>query len=71
MLNYNMMTRSRQCVETEVRDLPMYDGLNEVDDFLNKFKIKVPEKQHFSALKWLLQDTPTRWWGTHQRSFKN
>ena len=36
-LNCNMMTRSLHCVSTEVRDLPTYDGLSEVDTFLNKF----------------------------------
>ena len=42
-LNCNMMTRSLHCVATEVRDLPMHDGLSEVDDFLNKFEREVPE----------------------------
>jgi len=43
MLNCNMMTRSLRCVTTDVRDLPMYDGLSEVDDFLNKFEREVLE----------------------------
>ena len=42
-LNCNMMTRSLHCVAIEVRDLPMYDGLSEVDDFLNKFERIVQE----------------------------
>ena len=37
-LNYNMMTRFLRCVSTEVRDLPTYDGLSEVDTFLDDFK---------------------------------
>lgn len=41
MLNCNMMTRSLHCMATEVRDLPTYDGLSEVDDFLNKFEREV------------------------------
>jgi len=55
----------------EVRDLPMYDGLTEVDDFLNKFESEVLEQQRFDALKWALRATPTRWWGIHQRSFED
>lgn len=43
MLNYNMVIRSLCCVEMEARDLPMYDRLSKVDDFLNKFKQDVPE----------------------------
>jgi hypothetical protein len=70
-LNCNMMIRSLRCVTTEVRDLPMYDGLSEVDDFLNKFEREVPEQQRFDALKWVLRATPARWWGTHQRSFED
>ena len=49
----------------------MYDGLSEVDDFLNKFEREVPEQQHFDALKWALRATPARWWGTHQKSFED
>ena len=37
-LNCNMMMRSLCCISMEVRDLPMYDGLSEVDDFLNIFE---------------------------------
>ena len=37
-LKCNMMTRSLCCMSIEVRDLPMYTGLSEVDDFLNKFE---------------------------------
>jgi len=71
MLNCNMMTRSLHCVATEVRDLPMYDGLSEVDGFLNKFEGEVLEQQRFDTLKWVLRAMPTRWWSTHQRSFED
>ena len=36
-LNCNTMLRSLHCMATEVRDLPMYDGLTAVDEFLSKF----------------------------------
>lgn len=66
-----MMTRSLRYVEIEVRDMPMYDRLSEVDDFLNKFEKEVPKQQCFNTLKWVLRATPTIWWGTHQRSFED
>jgi hypothetical protein len=69
-LNCNMMTRSLRCVSTEVRDLPTYDGLSEVD-ISWKFEREVPEKQRFQALKWVLRATPARWWGTHKGSFED
>ena len=71
MMNCNMMTRSLHCVLMEARDLPMYDGLSEVDDFLNIFEREVLEQQHFNALKWVLCTTPARWWGMYQGSFED
>lgn len=66
-----MMVRSLCSVTIEVRDLPMYDGLTALDEFLNKFESAVPEQQWFDALKWALRAMPTKWWGTHQRSFED
>lgn len=59
-LNCNMIVRSLCCVTTEVRDLPMYDGLTVVDEFLTKFESTIPEQQWFVALKWALRATPAR-----------
>jgi len=36
-LSCNMMTASLRCVSWEVRDLPTYNGLNDVDVFLDEF----------------------------------
>jgi len=57
-------------MKIEARELPTYDGLTEVDEFLSKFKSVVLEKQWFDALKWALHATPARWWGTHQENFE-
>jgi len=65
MMNCNMMMRLLCCVSTKVRNLPMYDGLSEVDDFLNRFEREVLEQQRVEALKWILCATPARWWGAH------
>ena len=46
-LSCNMMTRSLCCVSSEVRNLPTYDGLNDVDVFLHAFEREVPKKQCF------------------------
>ena len=56
-------------MSSEVRNLPTYDGLNDVDVFLDAFEREVPKKQHFEALDWALRTMPTRWWGTHKCSF--
>lgn len=64
-LDCNMMIRSLHCVATETRDLPMYGGLSEVDDFLSMFEKEVREQQQFGALKWAPRGMLVRWWGTH------
>lgn len=60
-LNFNMMIRSLHCVATEVRDLPMYDGLTAIDDFLNKFEQELLKQRRFYTLKWALRTTPARY----------
>jgi len=57
MLNCNMMVRSLCYMTIEVGDLPMYDRLTWVDEFLNKFESTVLEQQWFDALKWALRAT--------------
>ena len=47
MLNYKNMTRSLHYVSTEVRDFPTYDGLGELDTFLDRFEREMMEKQCF------------------------
>jgi len=37
-LNCNMMIMSLHCIATETRDLPTYDGLSKVEEFLSKFE---------------------------------
>jgi len=42
-LNCNMMFISLRCMTTEEREMPTYDGLSVVDEFLRKFESVVPE----------------------------
>lgn len=42
-LNGNMMIRSLWCVMIEVSELPTYDGLSEMDEFLRKFESAIPK----------------------------
>ncbi|MCY6396595.1 hypothetical protein OYG15_10680, partial [Actinobacillus pleuropneumoniae] len=46
MLRCNMMTKSLRCVSLEVRNMPYYDGLTDVDHILDSFEREVPEKHH-------------------------
>ena len=68
-LSCNMMTRSLCYVSLKVRNLRTYDGLNDVDTFLDAFEREVREKYRFQALDGALCSTPARWWGTHKGGF--
>lgn len=69
MLHCNMMTKSLFFVSYEVINLPYYDGLTDVDNFLDAFEREFLEKHHFQALDLVLHDMPTWWWGTHKDNF--
>ena len=64
-----MMTKSLWCVLSEVRKLPYYDGLTDIDMVLDEFEHEVPEDHHFQTLELELHTAPARWWGTHKDSF--
>lgn len=64
-----MMTKSLHCVSSEVRKLPYYDDLTDVDNFLDAFEHKVPKDHYFQALDLALCVMPERWWGKHKDSF--
>ena len=64
-----MMTKSLHCVSLDVSNLPYYDGLTDVDHFLDAFEREVPENNFFQALDWALCTTLARWSGTHKYSF--
>lgn len=63
------MTQSMHCVSSKVINLPTYDGLNDVDVFLNAFEKEVPEKQRFEDLDWALRAMLARWLGTQEGRF--
>lgn len=71
MLHCNMMTKSLYCVRAQDRELPTYDGLATIDEFLTKFEIAVPKHQRFDALRWALRAMLARWWGTHEGTFND
>lgn len=65
-----MMTKSMCCMSSEVRNLPHYDGLTDVEKFIDAFEQEVPEDHRFQAVDLVLCTTPTWWWGTHKDSFE-
>lgn len=69
MLCCNMMTKWLRYVSSEVRILPYYDFLTDIDKFLDAFERGVPEKHFFHALDLVLCAMLARWFGTHKDSF--
>lgn len=52
------MTKSLHCVLSEVRKLPYYDGLTDVDLILDEFEREDLEDHYFRELELVLHATP-------------
>jgi hypothetical protein len=63
-----MLTREVHWIDIEVRNLPMFDGLNHLETFVAEFEKIVPVKKRMLALDETLKATPARWWGEHKRN---
>ncbi len=53
-------------IGTEVTNLPTFDGLNNLGDFLIAFEGFVRKQQRMLALDDSLRATSSRWWRTHK-----
>ena len=52
----------------EVCNLPSYDGLGDVNTFINDYEEQVPQNQKISALDIALKATPARRWNAHKKN---
>ena len=53
---------------SEVCNMSSYDGLGDVNIFLNGYEEQVPENQRLSALDIALKDTLARLWNAHKKN---
>ena len=60
------MTKSLRWTGTEVKDIPSFDGLPDVNDFLHQFEQEITHEQSMSAIDLAVGATPARWWHTHK-----
>jgi hypothetical protein len=60
------LTKEVRRIGTTVSNLPTFDGLNPLEDFLLDFEASVPMQPILLAMDEALKSTPTRWWGTHK-----
>lgn len=58
------ITRTLWWIRIEVCELPLFDGLGNVDTFFIEFEGLILEPQRLLALDVVLRATPTRWWTT-------
>ena len=55
------VTKEFHCMTIEVCDLPFYDGLGDINTFLEEYEEHVPKCQILLAMNIALRATPTRW----------
>ena len=60
------MTKSLRWIGTEIKDIPSFDGLVDVDDFLQEFEQEIPHEQRMSVIDLAVRATPGRWWHAHK-----
>ena len=60
------MTKSLRWIGTEIKDTPLFDGLVDVNDFLEWFEQEIPQEQRMSVIELAVRATPARWWQAHR-----
>ena len=63
-----MITQSLRQVATEIVELPTYEELPHLPEFLVDFEDKVSQPWRLLVLDEALKATPARWWETHKKS---
>jgi hypothetical protein len=60
------LTREVRWIGIIVSNLPTFDVLNPLENFLSEFESSVPTQERLLAMDEAMKATPTRWWGTHK-----
>jgi hypothetical protein len=53
-------------LETELCDIPKYDGLIDLELLYKTFELQIPEQQILLTLDIVLKATLSRWWVAHK-----
>lgn len=70
-LRCNRVTKSLHYISNVVCKLSYYDGLDDVNIFLDHFERDILEEHRLEALDLALRAMPTRWWGTRKDNIAN
>jgi hypothetical protein len=62
------LTKAVCWIGTEVSNLPTFDGLNNLEEFILEFEGIVPIQKRLLALDEALKSTSARWWEAHKKN---
>jgi len=65
------ISKSIRSVGSEIRTLPTFDGLANLEEFLEQFLVQVPDSQKMQALASAFRATASRWWNGHKQIIKS
>lgn len=54
----------------ELCDLPLYDGLGDINTFFRDYERRVPECRKLLVLDQALRAAPVKWWVTHKKNIR-
>ena len=60
------MTKSLRWIGTEIKDIPSFDGLADVNEFLQQFEQEISHEQRMEVIDLAVRATPARWWHSHK-----
>ena len=60
------MTKSLRWIGAENKHIPTFDGLSDVNDFLQQFEQEIPQEQRMEVFDLAVRATPARWWYRHK-----
>jgi hypothetical protein len=58
-------------VGTEIKELPSFHGINDIEEFLIRYKDGVLENQRILSLDIAIKKTSARCWGAHKEAVKD
>jgi hypothetical protein len=64
------LTREVRWISTTMSNLPTFDGLNPLENFLSEFETSVPTQQRLLAMDEAMKATPGRWSGHTKETSK-
>ena len=62
------LTKSLHWIDTEVSQVPIFDGLSNFEYFLKEYEVQIPSSKRLQALDVALRATPARWWVAHKKN---